>query len=127
ETGKFKDHPRTFVHFAQVERQLVAHGRYPDLGTALDSGLAIILVPLAITFEHDRVRGGACGNFLPLARIVNAQAAHVSFANGRIPACPDDTSVFGRGDAVIDDDIGARLTTDRAVHVLECRTPVSSL
>jgi hypothetical protein len=55
EAGKFEDHGRPLIHFAQGEGERLP-GRFdPDLGAAADRGFTGIFEALAIALEDDRI------------------------------------------------------------------------
>src|SRR5690606_14296941 len=102
--------------------QGLARGLDPQLGAAAEGGLADILEPLAVALEDDRV--GDRAGLEPAEIAGDAEAAHVAGAHGSVPGGLDVARFLVRGDAVVDDDVGAGLAADRAVEVAERRALV---
>ena len=78
--GKFEDHPGTPVHFPQVQREVLPRRRYPDLGSAGEGGFAVVFEALPVALENDGIGGGARSELGELARVADAQPAHVGIA-----------------------------------------------
>src|SRR5690606_36669648 len=97
-------------------------GLDPQFGTTADRGFPGIFKSSAITLEDDRISDGA--SLEPAEIAGNAEAAHVSLADGGIPARLDFASAFIGCDPIVEDDIGAGRSADRAVQVAECRAPI---
>src|SRR5690606_24690390 len=120
EFRKLEDHEGTLVHLLQGKGQRLPRRLDPQLGAAADLGPAAVFEPFAFALQDDRIGNGA--RLEPAEITGDGQAAHVPRADGRVPGRLHLTALFVGGNAIVDDDVSAGLSGDRAVEVVERST-----